>query len=475
MRIYSERYDALDMTSVAEFGLLKDKMSFWFNSDDTLFYKSGEMTIAVNGTFPPQPTPNYPGSTLLSYVNVSQFVPAKGWRIYDINTTLSKFQSARTIEDLINKTDSREIQGSYYADKLMGGDARDFIEAHEGYDYVDGRGGDDLIRGGAGGDSLNGNSGDDWVDGGDGDDLVEGGVGSDHLDGGAGNDTIVGGSGDDTLDGGIGADALTGGIGNDTFVVDNALDKIFEATNQGSDIVYSIVSYTLTAGQHVETLATAVLGGTAAINLTGNELAQKIVGNDGNNGLYGNGGADTLYGYAGNDLLNGGTGVDTLYGGSGNDVYYVDHTADKVFETANQGTDTVLASTHFMLTAGQHIEKLATTSLAGTAAIRLTGNEFAQSISGNNGTNIIRGGGGNDVLFGNNGNDTLDGGTGNDVLHGGAGNDTLTGGAGIDYFAFNTALNSTTNVDRIVDFNVPQDTIRLDNAVMAGLGTTLGT
>ncbi|MGO4842881.1 calcium-binding protein, partial [Rhizobiaceae sp. 2RAB30] len=25
------------------------------------------------------------------------------------------------------------------------------------------------------------------------------------------------------------------------------------------------------------------------------------------------------------------------------------------------------------------------------------------------------------------------------------------------------------------DFNVPQDTIRLDNAVMAGLGTTLGT
>ncbi|MGO4839437.1 calcium-binding protein, partial [Rhizobiaceae sp. 2RAB30] len=50
----------------------------------------------------------------------------------------------------------------------------------------------------------------------------------------------------------------------------------------------------------------------------------------------------------------------------------------------------------------------------------------------------------------------------------------LTGGAGSDNFVFNTGLNAATNVDRIVDFNVPQDTIRLDNAVMAGLGTTLG-
>lgn len=52
---------------------------------------------------------------------------------------------------------------------------------------------------------------------------------------------------------------------------------------------------------------------------------------------------------------------------------------------------------------------------------------------------------------------------------------TLTNGAGSDYFVFNTTLDASTNVDRIVDFSVPQDTIRLDNAVMPGLGTALGT
>jgi Ca2+-binding RTX toxin-like protein len=62
---------------------------------------------------------------------------------------------------------------------------------------------------------------------------------------------------------------------------------------------------------------------------------------------------------------------------------------------------------------------------------------------------------------------------GNDVIYGGAGNDTLTGGAGNDYFVFNTALNASTNVDRITDFNVANDTIRFDNAVMSALGSAM--
>ncbi|MGO4833681.1 hypothetical protein AB4144_15555, partial [Rhizobiaceae sp. 2RAB30] len=295
------------------------------------------------------------------------------------------------------------------------------------------------------------------------------------LVGNAAVSQLTGSVRNDVINGGAAADIMAGGLGNDIYYVDNAGDRTFEAASQGSDIVYSSVNYTLAAGQHVETLATTALAGTAAISLAGNELAQKIVGNNGNNGLAGNGGADTLYGYAGNDRLNGGTGADQMYGGLGDDVFYVDIATDKVFETANQGTDTVLSSVSYALATGQHIERLATTLITGTAAIRLTGNEFNQAIAGNNGANVIAGGGGNDVLAGNGGNDTLDGGIGNDVLYGGAGNDTLTGGAGIDYFVFNTAPNATTNVDRIIDFNVPQDTIRLDNAVMAGLGTTLGT
>ena len=109
---------------------------------------------------------------------------------------------------------------------------------------------------------------------------------------------------------------------------------------------------------------------------------------------------------------------------------------------------------------------MVTTSQSGTTAINLTGNELAQTINGNNGANLIRG---------NGGNDTISGFSGNDILYGGAGNDTLTGGAGYDNFVFNTAISAATNVDRITDFNVVQDTIRLDNAVMPGLGASLGT
>lgn len=64
---------------------------------------------------------------------------------------------------------------------------------------------------------------------------------------------------------------------------------------------------------------------------------------------------------------------------------------------------------------------------------------------------------------------------GNDLLVGGTGKDTLTGGSGSDSFVFNTTLGPTTNVNRITDFNIAADTIRLDNAVMTGLGATFGT
>jgi Ca2+-binding RTX toxin-like protein len=55
------------------------------------------------------------------------------------------------------------------------------------------------------------------------------------------------------------------------------------------------------------------------------------------------------------------------------------------------------------------------------------------------------------------------------------GEDILTGGAGNDTFFFNSALSASANVDRITDFSVPADTIRLENAIFTALGTTTGT
>ena len=58
--------------------------------------------------------------------------------------------------------------------------------------------------------------------------------------------------------------------------------------------------------------------------------------------------------------------------------------------------------------------------------------------------------------------------------HSKLGNDTLTGGAGQDTFRFDTILNGLTNVDRITDFVVADDTIQLENSIFTkfGLSTT---
>lgn len=89
---------------------------------------------------------------------------------------------------------------------------------------------------------------------------------------------------------------------------------------------------------------------------------------------------------------------------------------------------------------------------------------------GYRGNDTLLGDQGNDRLYGMIGNDVLLGGVGSDLLYGGTGNDRLTGGAGRDYFVFDTAPNRYTNRDAIVDFNVYDDTIRLDNAVFTKVG-----
>ncbi|WP_112662089.1 cadherin domain-containing protein [Microvirga flavescens] len=77
------------------------------------------------------------------------------------------------------------------------------------------------------------------------------------------------------------------------------------------------------------------------------------------------------------------------------------------------------------------------------------------------GLDILRGGKGKDVLIGT---------AGEDRIYGGLGNDTLTGKAGKDVFVFNTKPNKKTNLDKITDFDVKDDTIWLDNAVFKKLG-----
>jgi serralysin len=81
------------------------------------------------------------------------------------------------------------------------------------------------------------------------------------------------------------------------------------------------------------------------------------------------------------------------------------------------------------------------------------------------------GGSGNDRITGNDATNELEGRAGSDVLDGLLGSDVLVGGAGADDFVFSSEL-SPANVDRITDFAVVDDTIRLSKAIFAALTTT---
>ena len=84
--------------------------------------------------------------------------------------------------------------------------------------------------------------------------------------------------------GGAGAnDSLYGGTGDDTYFADDGGDLIFENAGEGQDVAAASVDYVLGAGVSVELMTTGWIGGTATINLTGNDLGNEIWGNDGIN------------------------------------------------------------------------------------------------------------------------------------------------------------------------------------------------
>ena len=209
-----------------------------------------------------------------------------------------------------------------------------------------------------------------------------------------------------------------------------------EAFNQGTDIVNTMISYTLT--DNVEKLT---LLGTSNINGTGNDLINTLTGNTGNN---------ILIGLGGNDIIDGKAGADNMQGGLGNDTYTIDNVGDLVTEAFNQGTDSVKTTISYTLTA--NVEKL---TLLGTSNIDGTGNDLNNTLTGNAGNNILMG-------FG--GVDTISGGTGNDILVGGTGKDTLTGGTGNDKFGYQSLGDSLlSGYDVIKDFNATADVLLVAN------------
>jgi Ca2+-binding RTX toxin-like protein len=344
-----------------------------------------------------------------------------------------------------------------HALNLVGSNANDWYYGTQLSDVIGGRKGSDHLFGASGNDTLDGGEADDRMDGGSGDDtyfvdnasdvvveaadsgtadvvyttvthilaafvenLYASGSASINLSGNDLNNVITGNAGANVIDGRAGADTLQGGQGHDIYYIENAGDVVSENAGEGTDLVNTKISYSLTA--HVENL-TALSGATNAISLNGNALNNSITGNEANN------------------VIDGGVGADTMMGGAGDDVYYVDNAGDVVIDGV--GTNTIYTTITYA--SGQFVGQVVA---IGSNAIGLSGNDQANTLTGNAGANRLNGGKGNDILF---------------------------GGAGKDTFVFDSAIgtyktNKFLNLDRIQDFKVKEDKIHLDNAIFKKLG-----
>ena len=376
------------------------------------------------------------------------------------------------------------IVGSDRAEYLSGGAIADRLAGGGGADTLLGDGGDDELIGGAGADSLNGGEGADrftylsladstdaamdvigsFQSGADRIDLsalgsgtvawsvspgsnyrivtvtaggatmkfqVEGPVAAADfllaapvISGTAGNDVLIGSSASETLDGGQGSDRMEGRGGDDTYIVDNAGDQAIESAGQGTDIVYSSVSYGLTDASEVETLSTIAWEATTPLNLTGNSRANSLIGNAGANQLDGKAGADVMTGRAGNDK------------------YFVDNAGDRAVESAGQGIDIVYSAVSYAL--GSEVESLSAITWELTTPLNLTGNSLANTLIGNAGANLLHGGGGNDVMIGREGDDSY-------LVDSAGDRPTEAAGQGTDivYSALSYTLGASSNIENL--------------------------
>lgn len=155
----------------------------------------------------------------------------------------------------------------------------------------------------------------------------------------------------------------------------------------------------------------ATVNSNSSVNLNSrSEDNIRLTGSANINGT-GNASDNTLVGNSGNNRLDGGQGNDILIGGLGDDTYIVDSPFDATVELQDEGIDTVLASTSYILP--KNIENLSLQD----GAYSGTGNDLNNVLTGNAADNTLYGLGGNDILDGNGGNDSLFGGQGNDTYY----------------------------------------------------------
>jgi Ca2+-binding RTX toxin-like protein len=327
-----------------------DTSSPWLHDDSTIFGTSGPDTLA--GTTGADTMVGGAGNDIYIVNNVRDVVTELAGEGTDTIKSSVNYTLPANVENLtLTGTGNLNGTGTSLANVLTG---------NSGDNFLNGKGGADTMKGGAGDDTYYVNNVRDVVSesAGGGTDTIRSSVsytlpanvenlvltGTGNING-TGNslaNVLTGNSGNNILNGKNGADTMKGGAGDDTYYVDNPRDTVIEVSGEGTDQVFSSVSYSI-AGQAIERLT---LLGSENLNADGTALANTLTGNAGNN---------ILDGMAGADVMTGGGGADTfgfttsLVAGNVDTITDFNVTADKIRLThtvfnAIAGTGTLSAA-----------------------------------------------------------------------------------------------------------------------------------
>ncbi|CAN7351021.1 GH12 family glycosyl hydrolase domain-containing protein [Caulobacter sp. LjRoot300] len=360
--------------------------------------------------------------------------------VYDAADTVIDGGAGR--DTLVLNTAATVNLGNFSTTQISGGSA--YVAGFEDVD-ASAANGAVVLNGSQFNNTLTGGAFADTLMGGAGFDILKGGLGNDFLDGGADADQVRGEAGDDRIVYDAADTVIDGGAGRDTLVLKAA--AVVHLENFSSSQVTGGSAYVL-GFEDVD--ATNAAGG---VTVTGSQFNNTLTGGAFADTLRGGAGFDVLKGGLGNDFLDGGADADQLRGEAGDDRIVYD-AADTVID-GGAGRDTLVLNT------------AATVNLSAFSSSQVVGGTAYVSgfedVDASGATAAVR-------LNGSAFNNTLIGGSGADTLAGGAGFDTLTGGAGSDLFVFG-AFNPG-DVDKITDFSHAQgDRIDLSaiDAVVGGL------
>jgi Ca2+-binding RTX toxin-like protein len=336
-----------------------------------------------------------------------------------------------------------QLDGSPYADTLIGSLQNDVISGGDGNDLIGGEAGDDILLPDLG--SF------DWVDGGAGNDLlivdysvtdtgqgVISSVNDSFSDGASGsfgryqpnigstdyvafsaieNFQVTGTSQNDIIHGGRNNDTLIGGVGNDTLTSGDGIDTVDGGTD--TDVLTDANFSASTVGLVIDNSGAAITLSNG-ISVTSIEKFPNLTTGSGNDSItFGERYNESIKTGAGDDIIDPGLGsFDSVDGEAGNDLLIVDYsvadTGQGVISSVNDFSDG--ASGSF----GRYQANIGSTDYVGFNSIE----NF--QVTGTSQNDIIHGGRNNDTLIGGVGNDTITSGDGIDTVDGGTDTDVLT-------------------------------------------------